>query len=51
MTLGSLLVLWLAIELLKADCDRLDGGELQLSLFVGVGLMAFSQSAHCHFVP
>jgi hemoglobin-like flavoprotein len=49
--LGSLLVLWLAIELLEAEIDRLGGGELQLSLFVGVGLMAFSQSAHCHFVP
>ena len=39
--LGSLLVLWLAIELLEAECDRLGGGELQLSLFVGVGLVAF----------
>jgi uncharacterized membrane protein (DUF373 family) len=39
--LGSLLVLWLAIELLEAEVDRLRGGELQLSLFVGVGLVAF----------
>ena len=39
--LGSLLVLWLAIELLEAEVDRLGGGELQLSLFVGVGLVAF----------
>jgi uncharacterized membrane protein (DUF373 family) len=39
--LGSLLVLWLAIELLEAEVDRLKGGELQLSLFVGVGLVAF----------
>jgi|UniRef100_A0A7C5EP11 uncharacterized membrane protein (DUF373 family)/hemoglobin-like flavoprotein len=39
--LGSLLVLWLAIELLEAEIDRLQGGELQLSLFVGVGLVAF----------
>jgi uncharacterized membrane protein (DUF373 family) len=39
--LGSLLVLWLAIELLEAEIDRLRGGELQLSLFVGVGLVAF----------
>jgi len=39
--LGSLLVLWLAIELLEAEIDRLGGGELQLSLFVGVGLVAF----------
>uniref|UniRef100_A0A7C3UZ86 Heme-binding sensor globin domain-containing protein n=1 Tax=Desulfobacca acetoxidans TaxID=60893 RepID=A0A7C3UZ86_9BACT len=41
--LGSLLVLWLAIELLEAEIDRLGGGELQLSLFVGVGLVAFSR--------
>jgi uncharacterized membrane protein (DUF373 family) len=39
--LGSLLVLWLAIELLEAEIDRLQGGALQLSLFVGVGLVAF----------
>lgn len=39
--LGSLLVLWLAIELLEAEIDRLRGGVLQLSLFVGVGLVAF----------
>ncbi len=39
--LGSLLVLWLAIELLEAEIDRLRGGDLQLSLFVGVGLVAF----------
>jgi uncharacterized membrane protein (DUF373 family) len=39
--LGSLLILWLAIELLEAEIDRLQGGELQLSLFVGVALVAF----------
>jgi len=39
--LGSLLVMWLAIELLEAEIDRLRGGKLQLSLFVGVGLVAF----------
>lgn len=39
--LGSLLILWLAIELLDAEIDRLQGGELQLSLFVGVALVAF----------
>ncbi|MFW6127170.1 MAG: protoglobin domain-containing protein [Thermodesulfobacteriota bacterium] len=39
--LGSLLVLWLVIELLEAEIDRLGGGELQLSLFVGVALVAF----------
>ncbi len=39
--LGSLLILWLAIELLEAEIDRLQGGALQLSLFVGVALVAF----------
>ncbi len=39
--LGSLLILWLAIELLDAEVDRLQGGALQLSLFVGVALVAF----------
>lgn len=39
--LGSLLILWLAIELLEAEVDRLQGGTLQLSLFVGVALVAF----------
>lgn len=39
--LGSLLILWLAIELLEAEVDRLQGGVLQLSLFVGVALVAF----------
>jgi uncharacterized membrane protein (DUF373 family)/hemoglobin-like flavoprotein len=39
--LGSLLVLWLMIELLDAETDRLQGGAFQLSLFVGVALVAF----------
>ncbi len=39
--LGSLLILWLAIELLEAEIDRLQGGALQLSLFIGVALVAF----------
>jgi uncharacterized membrane protein (DUF373 family)/hemoglobin-like flavoprotein len=39
--LGSLLILWLTIELLEAEIDRLQGGALQLSLFVGVALVAF----------
>jgi uncharacterized membrane protein (DUF373 family)/hemoglobin-like flavoprotein len=40
-SLGSLLILWLMIELLDAEVDRLQGGDFQLSLFVGVGLVAF----------
>ncbi len=39
--LGSLLILWLMIELLSAEVDRLQGGAFQLSLFVGVALVAF----------
>ncbi|MEW6658675.1 MAG: protoglobin domain-containing protein [Thermodesulfobacteriota bacterium] len=39
--LGSLLILWLMIELLDAEVDRLQGGGFQLSLFVGVALVAF----------
>lgn len=39
--LGSLLILWLMIELLGAEVDRLKGGAFQLSLFVGVALVAF----------
>jgi uncharacterized membrane protein (DUF373 family) len=39
--LGSLLILWLMIELLDAQVDRLRGGAFKLNLFVGVGLVAF----------
>lgn len=40
-TIGSLLVLWLVIELLESEIDRLKGGAFRLNLFVGVGLVAF----------
>jgi uncharacterized membrane protein (DUF373 family) len=39
--LGSLLIMWLAIELLEGEMERLQGGALPLSLFVGVALVAF----------
>ncbi|MBW1918204.1 MAG: phosphate-starvation-inducible PsiE family protein [Deltaproteobacteria bacterium] len=39
--LGSLLILWLVIELLEAEIERLRGGAFKLHLFVGVGLVAF----------
>jgi uncharacterized membrane protein (DUF373 family) len=39
--LGSLLVLWLMIELLDAEIDRLQGGAFKFNLFVGVALVAF----------
>ena len=38
--MGSLLVLWLMIELLDAEIDRLKGGVFKIHLFVGVGLVA-----------
>ncbi len=40
-TLGSLLILWLMIELLEAQIDRVKGGRFRLSLFIGVALIAF----------
>lgn len=39
--LGSLLILWLMIELLDAEIDRLQGGAFKFHLFVGVALVAF----------
>ncbi len=39
--LGSLLVLWMMIELLEAEIDRLKGGAFKLHLFVGAALVAF----------
>jgi uncharacterized membrane protein (DUF373 family) len=39
--LGTLLVLWLMIELLDAEIDRLQGGVFKFNLFVGVALVAF----------
>jgi uncharacterized membrane protein (DUF373 family) len=39
--LGSVLVLWVVIELLDMEIDRLQGGAFKLNLFVGVALVAF----------
>jgi uncharacterized membrane protein (DUF373 family)/hemoglobin-like flavoprotein len=39
--LGSVLVLWVVIELLDMEIDRLRGGAFKLHLFVGVALVAF----------
>jgi uncharacterized membrane protein (DUF373 family) len=39
--LGSLLILWMMIELLEAEIDRLQGGRFELHLFIGVALVAF----------
>jgi uncharacterized membrane protein (DUF373 family) len=39
--MGSVLVLWVVIELLDMEIDRLRGGAFKLRLFVGVALVAF----------
>jgi uncharacterized membrane protein (DUF373 family) len=39
--MGSVLVLWVIIELLDMEIDRLRGGAFKLHLFVGVALVAF----------
>jgi uncharacterized membrane protein (DUF373 family) len=39
--MGSVLVLWVVIELLDMEIDRLRGGAFKLHLFVGVALVAF----------
>ena len=39
--IGSVLVLWVVIELLDMEIDRLRGGDFKLHLFVGVALVAF----------
>jgi uncharacterized membrane protein (DUF373 family)/hemoglobin-like flavoprotein len=39
--MGSVLVLWVVIELLDMETDRLRGGDFKLRLFVGVALVAF----------
>jgi uncharacterized membrane protein (DUF373 family)/hemoglobin-like flavoprotein len=40
-TMGSVLILWVIIELLDMEIDRLQGGDFKLRLFVGVALVAF----------
>jgi uncharacterized membrane protein (DUF373 family)/hemoglobin-like flavoprotein len=39
--MGSVLVLWVIIELLDMEIDRLRGGAFKLQLFVGLALVAF----------
>lgn len=39
--MGSVLVLWVVIELLDMEIDRLRGGAFKLHLFVGVALVTF----------
>ncbi len=39
--MGSVLILWVVIELLDMEIDRLGGGDFKLHLFVGVALVTF----------
>ena len=39
--LGSLLVLWIMIELMNTEIKHLKGGKFRISVFVGVALVAF----------
>jgi uncharacterized membrane protein (DUF373 family)/hemoglobin-like flavoprotein len=39
--MGSVLILWVVIELLDMEIDRLRGGDFKLALFVGLALVAF----------
>lgn len=39
--MGSVLILWVVIELLDMEIDRLRGGPFRLQLFVGLALVAF----------
>ena len=39
--MGSVLILWVVIELLDMEIDRLQGGAFKLQLFVGLALVAF----------
>lgn len=40
-TLGSLLILWVLIELLHTEIQSIRGGKLKISIFLGVALIAF----------
>jgi len=39
--LGSLLILWVLIELMNAEISHLKGGKFNISVFIGVALVAF----------
>ncbi len=39
--LGSLLVLWVMIELMNTEISQLKGGKFHISVFIGVALVAF----------
>ncbi|HAM53128.1 MAG TPA: heme-binding sensor globin domain-containing protein [Nitrospiraceae bacterium] len=40
-SLGSILILWIVIELMNTEIDHLKGGKFHISVFVGVALVAF----------
>ena len=39
--LGSLLIIWVIVELLHTEIQMLKGGKFKISIFVGVALIAF----------
>lgn len=39
--LGSLLILWILIELMNTEIEHLKGGRFNISVFIGVALVAF----------
>jgi len=39
--LGSLLILWVMIELMNTEIAHLKGGKFRISIFIGVALVAF----------
>lgn len=40
-TLGSMLILWIMIELMNTEISHLKGGKFHISVFIGVALVAF----------
>jgi uncharacterized membrane protein (DUF373 family) len=40
-SLGSVLILWIMIELMNTEIAHLKGGKFHISVFVGVALVAF----------
>ena len=43
--LGSLLILWVMIELMNTEIAHLKGGKFHISVFIGVALVAFIREA------
>ncbi len=43
--LGSMLILWVMVELMNTEISHLKGGKFHISLFIGVALVAFIREA------